>query len=238
MEENSSITEKIANVECSTITLALNDFIETVGGKWRFPIIFNLYFSQLRFSELKRKLPGITPRALTQNISELEHNLLITRGSAGYQLTEYALTLKDIIDTLWEIYGKECDHDSLPDERLKLLSESVQSMFTLLGGKWRMPILGYLLFNEECRFSEMRAGIARISSKELTKNISALCESGMIIRKGESNRFLHSLSPDGKALEPLIRKIVLWTLIHREKIKQLIHEGERSNTVPNSPPFH
>ena len=42
--------------------------MEVFGGKWRVGIIHHLAAGSLRFNELRRRLPGITQKMLTQQL--------------------------------------------------------------------------------------------------------------------------------------------------------------------------
>jgi DNA-binding HxlR family transcriptional regulator len=53
--------------------------ISLIGGKWKLPILYNLHDRTLRFSELKKALPGVTQKMLTQQLRELESDGLIAR---------------------------------------------------------------------------------------------------------------------------------------------------------------
>ncbi|WP_047154108.1 winged helix-turn-helix transcriptional regulator [Aneurinibacillus tyrosinisolvens] len=53
--------------------------MDVIGGKWKVLILWNLNEGVKRFSELKRSLPGITQKMLTQQLRELEEHGLINR---------------------------------------------------------------------------------------------------------------------------------------------------------------
>lgn len=89
--------------ECSIIyTLAV------VGGKWRWLIIYKLSEAGvLRYGELKRTLPPITHKMLSQELKELEAQKLIHREEyhqvppkVEYSLTEKGHTLLPILDLM------------------------------------------------------------------------------------------------------------------------------------------
>lgn len=50
-----------------------------ISGKWKILILWHLSSKSLRFSELKRKLPDITQRMLTNQLRALEDDGLISR---------------------------------------------------------------------------------------------------------------------------------------------------------------
>jgi DNA-binding HxlR family transcriptional regulator len=73
------------------IELSLN----IIGGKWKMPIIWRLREGALRYGELRKSLPKVTHKMLTQQLRELESDEIILRKV--YQevppKVEYNLTL-------------------------------------------------------------------------------------------------------------------------------------------------
>lgn len=53
--------------------------MDVIGGKWKLMILWYLIDGKKRFSELKRALPGITQKMLTQQLRELEMNGIVNR---------------------------------------------------------------------------------------------------------------------------------------------------------------
>ncbi|MBM7705046.1 winged helix-turn-helix transcriptional regulator [Metabacillus iocasae] len=81
--------------------------LELIGGKWKVVIMCHLILGTRRTSELKRLMPGISQKMLTQQLKELEADNLIHREvfnevppRVEYSLTEYGWTLKEILDLL------------------------------------------------------------------------------------------------------------------------------------------
>ena len=52
---------------------------DLLSGRWKLIILYKLGKGPLRFSELKRIIPGITDRMLTLHLKELEQSDLISR---------------------------------------------------------------------------------------------------------------------------------------------------------------
>ena len=79
-----------------------------IGGKWKGVILYRLLTENvLRFNELRRLLPNITQRMLTNQLRELEGDGLIARKvypevppKVEYRLTAYGQTLKPVIQAL------------------------------------------------------------------------------------------------------------------------------------------
>lgn len=61
------------------VSFVLNLGAELVGKKWRAVLIWHLKDGPLRFSELKRLLPDISVKVLTEVLKEMEENGLIIR---------------------------------------------------------------------------------------------------------------------------------------------------------------
>jgi len=53
--------------------------VSIVGGKWKLVMIFYLLQQPRRTGELRRLIPGITQKMLTQQLRELEADGLVTR---------------------------------------------------------------------------------------------------------------------------------------------------------------
>lgn len=50
-----------------------------IGGTWKMPILFRLDKQTMRYSEIKKSLPHISPRMLAQHLKELEQHGYVTR---------------------------------------------------------------------------------------------------------------------------------------------------------------
>ena len=51
--------------------------LELIGGKYKALILWRLANAKMRFSELRKMIPNVTPKTLTQQLRELEaHNLI------------------------------------------------------------------------------------------------------------------------------------------------------------------
>ena len=75
--------------------------VDVFGGKWKPHILWWLNQKPYRFAELRRQIPGITEKMLTQHLRELEADGIINRQvfstvppKVEYSLTEYGLSLK------------------------------------------------------------------------------------------------------------------------------------------------
>ncbi len=66
--------------------------LELVGGKWKLLLLFQLYQQPQRWSSLKKQLPDISEKMLTQELNILVDSLLIERveqsSHSFYRLTD------------------------------------------------------------------------------------------------------------------------------------------------------
>jgi DNA-binding HxlR family transcriptional regulator len=53
--------------------------VAAIGGRWKVVILWHLCRGKLRFSELRRKVPGISQKMLTEQLRELAGHGLVTR---------------------------------------------------------------------------------------------------------------------------------------------------------------
>lgn len=81
--------------------------LEVIGGKWKMPILWRLNQRVWRYNELRRDLPDVSHKMLTQQLRELEQHGLITRTvhpvvppRVDYALTPLGKTAVPIIEDL------------------------------------------------------------------------------------------------------------------------------------------
>lgn len=87
--------------------IAVEATLEVIGGKWKCVILCHLMHGKKRTSELKRVMPGITQKMLTQQLRELEQHGIVDRivynqvpPKVEYQLSEFGDSLRVILNSL------------------------------------------------------------------------------------------------------------------------------------------
>ena len=90
-------------VDCSSRYL-----LDQIADKWSVLILAALCQKPLRFNELKRRLEGITQKALTQSLRRLERNGILSRRvipssqiAVEYSITPLGRTLEDPFRALY-----------------------------------------------------------------------------------------------------------------------------------------
>lgn len=94
--------------------MAVHDAMDVLSGKWKISIISSIcFYNKRRFSDILNDVEGISNRMLSKELKDLEMNKLLERTvldtkpiSVQYQLTDYGLKLKSIINSLSE-WGAE-----------------------------------------------------------------------------------------------------------------------------------
>ncbi|MDN2453335.1 helix-turn-helix domain-containing protein [Lactobacillus sp. UCMA15818] len=86
--------------------------LDVIGGKWKPIILCHLGNGPLRTGELRRRIPNITQKMLTQQLRELEEDQIITRKvykqvppKVEYYLSDEGKTLRQLLVTM-SIWGE------------------------------------------------------------------------------------------------------------------------------------
>ncbi|CAA0089720.1 putative HTH-type transcriptional regulator YybR [Starkeya nomas] len=86
---------------------AVEAALEVIGAKWKGGIIYHLLCGELRFSELRRRMPTVTQRILAKALRELEADGVISRTvyptvppQVGYRLTAEGERLRVAVQEL------------------------------------------------------------------------------------------------------------------------------------------
>ncbi|MDJ0387199.1 helix-turn-helix domain-containing protein [Roseomonas sp. E05] len=99
---------------------AVEAAISLIDGKWKCVVLFHLLGGTLRFNEIRRQIPGVTQRMLTNQLRELEEDGLIERrvyaqvppkveyslSPLGRSIEPILLALKDWGDANLSRFGK------------------------------------------------------------------------------------------------------------------------------------
>lgn len=90
-------------------TCPMTSVHKLISGKWKILIMWYLSDSTLRFSELKRKLPDVTQKMLTNQLRSLEEDKLIFRKvypvvppRVEYGLTEIGLKMVPLFEAMYD----------------------------------------------------------------------------------------------------------------------------------------
>lgn len=95
---------------------AVETTVSLIDGKWKCVILHALLSGTMRFNELRRRIPDVTPRMLTNQLRELETDGLVVRTvfaevppKVEYALSDLGRSLEPVIDGL-RTWGREHLH--------------------------------------------------------------------------------------------------------------------------------
>lgn len=81
--------------------------LDVIGGKWKPLILFYLKGGPIRFSDLRRSIPDVTQKMLTDRLRELETDGIVHREvypqvppKVEYSLTAYGKTLAPVLEAM------------------------------------------------------------------------------------------------------------------------------------------
>jgi DNA-binding HxlR family transcriptional regulator len=95
---------ELKNQQCPvTITL------QTIGGRWKPLVLYQLIADKKRYSEIKKGIPNITEKMLIETLKELEQDNIITRKAlpvipphVEYSMSKFGKTLCPVLDAMAE----------------------------------------------------------------------------------------------------------------------------------------
>ncbi len=99
LNSSNTINEETLKENCGVAyTLTL------IGGRWKPTILWHLLEGSLRYSELKKRIPGVSERMLVMQLRELEKDQLISRSvyaevppRVEYELTRLGMSMKQLL---------------------------------------------------------------------------------------------------------------------------------------------
>ena len=98
------------------------------------------------------------------------------------------------------------------DNSKKYLQCPLTNAMNVIGGKWKIVILGHLLKKEK-RFGELKRSIQGVTQKMLTQQLRELEKDGIVHReiyKEIPPKVVYSLTDFGKSLEPIANQLWLF----------------------------
>jgi DNA-binding HxlR family transcriptional regulator len=86
---------------------AIEATLDLIGGKYKSIILWHLISRTLRFNEISKEIPQATPKMLTQQLRELEHDGLINRvvypvipPKVEYSLSEFGESIVPVLSSM------------------------------------------------------------------------------------------------------------------------------------------
>ncbi|MBQ0116899.1 MAG: helix-turn-helix transcriptional regulator [Flavobacterium sp.] len=98
---------------------------------------------------------------------------------------------------------------------------AVKDSMELLSGKWKIHLLGTLLYGGPMRFTDLQLELSGIGPKMLTSQLQDLELNHLITRSVQQTKpitVIYELTDFGRSLEPVIDAIAQWGIDYRETL--------------------
>lgn len=99
--------------------------VNLIGNKWKLLILRNLLGGTQRFGELRKTIPGISPKVLTENLRSMAEDGIIVRKAYAevpprveYSLTELGDSMRSVIRAMesWGLHYQDRSQSSPAQE--------------------------------------------------------------------------------------------------------------------------
>jgi len=108
----------------------------------------------------------------------------------------------------------------IPMECSKIFMAIKDSM-ELLSGKWKIQILGVLMYKGTIRFMDLLREVDGIGAKMLSKELQELEINELVSRTVFNTKPItveYEITEYGKSMEPMIKEIIHWGIEHRKRV--------------------
>jgi len=98
---------------------------------------------------------------------------------------------------------------------------AIRDTVELLSGKWKIQIIGTLVFESSMKFMELKRNIPGIGAKMLSKELQELEINQLITRTVCDTKPItveYKITPYGLTLEPIIAELATWGANHRKHL--------------------
>ncbi len=113
------------------------------------------------------------------------------------------------------------NNKTMKDCSTKILA--VRDALEIFSGKWKIPIIGALIYLQESGFKELQRMVGDITPKMLSKELKELEINLLIKRTVLATRpvtVIYSITEYGKTCQSVIYELHNWGKQHRKKIKE------------------
>lgn len=111
---------------------------------------------------------------------------------------------------------------SVPDSAIEQEKCPMVQFVELIAGKWAIPILYRLIVTAApIRFGELQRAIAPITQKELTRQLRAFEQRGLVYRKIYAEvppRVEYEITSLGRTLKPTLDSLAQWMRDHHREL--------------------
>jgi len=112
-------------------------------------------------------------------------------------------------------------NDLIPKGFCRFRINAVKDSMDILTGKWKIHILGTLLYGGKMRFMDLQREIGEIGSKMLSKELQDLEMNNLLTRTVKNTKPItveYELTDFGRTLEPVIDAVAQWGINYRDTV--------------------
>ena len=196
--------------------------MKRISSKWTTQIVYAIMENKiLRFKELEKKIEGINPKILINELKSMESHGIVNRKVYAEvpSRVEYSLTKKgaDLTQLYNEIilFGKKNSTISIEGEainKMEIIKGQLSFAMELITSKWSAPII-YSLFEKERRFKDLERYIEGISTRMLVKELQHLEKKEIVNRTSYPEvppRVEYALTDKGKSLYKIFDELIAY----------------------------
>ena len=93
----------------------------------------------------------------------------------------------------------------------------------LIGGKWKILIIGRIYENKKIRFNELKRLINNISPQVLVRKLDEMRKDGLVVKIiNKSQNVEYKLSEFGNSAIPIISALKKWSLGRKKEISKIV----------------
>lgn len=125
-------------------------------------------------------------------------------------------------DTLRELQRQDTGHHP-KCENMREKQLAIRDVMQLLGGKWKIHIIGTLRFGGRMRFMDLLRHVDGVAAKMLSKELRDLEDHKLVKRTVMNTKPVtveYEITEYGKTLDTIICAVVDWGVAHRRVIME------------------
>ena len=93
----------------------------------------------------------------------------------------------------------------------------------LIGGKWKILIIGRIYEIKKIRFNELKKTVTNISSQVLVRKLDEMRKDGLVVKIiNKSQNVEYELSEFGNSAIPIISALKKWSLGRKKEISKIV----------------
>lgn len=98
----------------------------------------------------------------------------------------------------------------ITEQQLDISTRNIYTALDIIGGKWKIKILGQIYYHKQLRFNDLLKCIPGISNKVLSQQLKELERDDVISKEKSENIFRYALTIKGNSVNPVLTALCNW----------------------------